>query len=38
MFSPWTGAADFPLAELPPEAGIFLADGYGGKCLHEPPP
>ena len=30
-------AADFPLTELPPEAGIILADGYGGECLREAP-
>ncbi|MDP6473392.1 MAG: MmcB family DNA repair protein [Alphaproteobacteria bacterium] len=31
-------AADFPLDELPPEAGIMLADGHGAECLREAPP
>ena len=30
-------AGDFPLAELPPEAGIILADCYGAECLREAP-
>ena len=29
-------AADFPLAELPPEAGIILADGLGANGAVRP--